>query len=139
MPVYPGAPHWRLCENQAFQAPAGVSFDMATKHELLSLFRHRLSSPSAFKPEGLVKAVRSERGIEAVSVPQICILNFGGDLNRLAGSGWVGSPMCTVGVFSHENVSFKVDGRECGIIARTIGGSYSVPIAEQLHVSGARV
>lgn len=28
---------------------------------------------------------------------------------------------------------------ECGIVARTIGGPYAVLIAEQLHVSGARV
>jgi uridine phosphorylase len=35
--------------------------------------------------------------------------------------------------------SFDVDGTECGIVARTIGGPYAVLVAEQLHVSGARV
>ena len=49
-------------------------------NEHLPLFRHRLSSPSAFQPETLIEAVRVERGIEIVPVPQICVLDFDGDL-----------------------------------------------------------
>jgi uridine phosphorylase len=35
--------------------------------------------------------------------------------------------------------TFQLDGMECGLIARTIGGPYAVLVAEQLHVSGAQV
>jgi uridine phosphorylase len=33
----------------------------------------------------------------------------------------------------------EVDGNDCGIIARTVGGPYAVLIAEQLRASGAKV
>lgn len=35
--------------------------------------------------------------------------------------------------------SFEIDGIECGIIARTIGGPYALLVAEQLLVSGVQI
>ncbi len=107
--------------------------------ELLPLFRHRHSSPSAFRPEALVKAVRIERGIEAAPVPQICVLDFDGDLTDWLVRTGIAHPYPAWACFHTTMHSFEVDGIECGIVARTIGGPYAVLIAEQLHVSGARV
>jgi uridine phosphorylase len=42
-------------------------------------------------------------------------------------------------MFSHIPVCFELEGITCGIIARTIGGPYSVLIAEQLQAAGARL
>jgi hypothetical protein len=46
----------------------------------LPLFAHPLSSPTTFTPEALLEAVRAERGISREPVPEICVLEFDGDL-----------------------------------------------------------
>ena len=103
------------------------------------LFRHRLSSPSAFRPEALVEAVRTERGIETASVPGICVLDFDGDLTDWLVEARIAHPYPAWACFHTTMHSFEIDGMECGIVARTIGGPYAVLVAEQLHVSGARI
>lgn len=103
------------------------------------LFRHRLSSPSAFRPEALVEAVRTERGIETASVPEICVLDFDGDLTDWLVKKGMAHPYPAWACFHTTMYSFEVGGIQCGIVARTIGGPYAVLVAEQLHVSGARV
>ena len=103
------------------------------------LFRHRLASPSAFRPEALVEAVRAERGIETASVPEICVLDFDGDLTDWLVKTGMAHPYPAWACFHTTMYSFEIDGTECGIVARTIGGPYAVLVAEQLYVSGARV
>jgi len=107
--------------------------------ERLPLFRHRLSSPSAFRPEKLVNAVRQERGIEVFSVPQLCVLDFDGDLTDWLVQAGLARIHPGWACFHTTMYSFEVNGTECGIIARTIGGPYAVLVAEQLGVSGARI
>lgn len=105
----------------------------------LPLFRHRLSSPSAFRPEVLVQAVRAERAMESVQAPPICVLDFDGDLTDWLVKTDIAHPYSAWACFHTTMYCFEVDGMECGIVARTIGGPYAVLVAEQLHVSGARV
>ncbi len=107
--------------------------------ERLPLFHHQLSSPSAFRPEELVKAVRAGRGIEAVSVPHICVLDFDGDVTDWLVASGLAQPYPGWACFHTTMYTFTVDETVCGIIARTIGGPYAVLVAEQLHVSGARI
>lgn len=107
--------------------------------ELLPLFRHRPSSPSAFRPEAVVEAVRVERRMESIHVPSICVLDFDGDLTDWLVKSGIAYPYPAWACFHTTMYSFEVDGVECGMVARTIGGPYSVLVAEQLHVSGARV
>ncbi len=103
------------------------------------LFRHRLSSPSAFRPEALVEAVRAERTMESAQVPHICVLDFDGDLTDWLVKTGIAHPYPAWACFHTTMYSFEIDGTECGIVARTIGGPYAVLVAEQLHVSSARV
>ena len=105
----------------------------------LPLLRHRLSSPSAFRPEAVVEAVRAERAIETSPVPAVCLLDFDGDLTDWLVRTGVAQPHPAWACFHTTMYSFSVDGMECGMVARTIGGPYAVLVAEQLHVSGARV
>ena len=108
-------------------------------NERLPLCHHRLSSPSAFRPEALVEAVRTERGIEAASVPEICVLDFDDDLTDWLVKTGIAHPHPAWACFHTTMYSFEVGGIQCGIVARTIGGPYAVLVAEQLHVSGVRV
>ncbi len=103
------------------------------------LLHHRVSAQSAFRPEGLVEAVRTERGLGSTIVPSVCLLDFDGDLTDwLVGIG-IARLYPTWACFHTKMYSFEVDDMECGIIARTIGGPYAVLVAEQLLVSGAQI
>ena len=86
-----------------------------------------------------MEAVRTERGIETASVPGICVLDFDGDLTYWLVKTGMAHPYPAWACFHTTMYSFEIDGTECGIVARTIGGPYAVLVAEQLHVSGTRV
>ena len=103
------------------------------------LLDHNLDRPSAFTPEDLVAAVREERGLESDRVPAVCVLEFDGDLTDwLIATGKV-RRWDAWGCFHTEMQALEVDGIICGIIPRTIGGPYTVLVAEQLQASGAGV
>ncbi len=109
------------------------------RREEIPLLRHPLAAPSAFTAEGLVAAVRTERTLSAEAVPQVCVLEFDGDLTDWmvnAGHARVCRDWACFHTIMH---TVDVDGTNCGIIARTIGGPYAVLVAEQLRASGAEV
>ncbi len=105
----------------------------------LPLFEHPLRAPTAFSPESLVDAVRAERGLEASPVPEVCVLEFDGDLTDWLVSSKKVKRADAWACFHTTMFSLEVDGERCGIVPRTIGGPYAVLIAEQMAVSGARV
>lgn len=110
-----------------------------SRHETIPLLNHPLGSKSAFAPEALVSAVRSERGLPAAPVPEICLLDFDGDLTDWMVATGAARPCRSWACFHTSMFSVDVDGAPCGVIARTIGGPYAVLVAEQLAVCGARV
>ena len=105
----------------------------------IPLLNHALSSASAFTPEALVAAVRAERGLLNEPSPEICVLDFDGDLTDSLVAGGTAQPFPGWACFHTRMFQFDVDGATCGLIARTIGGPYAVLVAEQLAVSGCRV
>jgi uridine phosphorylase len=107
--------------------------------ESTPLLSHPHFSPSAFTPEALVRAVRAERGIGTEDVPAICVLDFDGDLTDWLNTNGLARPCISWACFHTTMRIVSVDGIDCGIIPRTIGGPYAVLVAEQLRVSGARV
>ena len=83
--------------------------------------------------------VRRTRQIPAGVVPQICILEFDGDL-----TDWlVRKDLAKVHepwpCFHTKMFALDLGGVRCGLVARTIGGPYAVLIAEQLHAAGAQL
>jgi uridine phosphorylase len=105
----------------------------------IPLLSHPLDQPSDFTPEALIEAVRTKRKLASVAVPEVCILEFDGDLtDHLAQSNAV-VRWPTWACFHTPMFALDVDGKPCGIVPRAIGGSYAVLIAEQLLASGARV
>jgi len=107
--------------------------------ESIPLLEHSLGSPASFTPEALVEAVRLERGLAREPVPQVCVLEFDGDL-----TDWLVSQrkvsLCRSWACFHTTMFLlDVNGIPCGIVPRTIGGPYAVLVAEQMAISGARV
>ncbi|MFN0106006.1 MAG: nucleoside phosphorylase [Bryobacteraceae bacterium] len=103
------------------------------------ILSHPTDEPSAFTPDALLAAVRAGRGLPADAVPAVCVLDFDGDLTDwLVARGRV-RPCPAWACFHTTMFVFQIDGRECGLIPRTIGGPYAVLVAEQLAASRAQV
>lgn len=108
-------------------------------NETVDLLLHPLREPSSFTPEALLEAVRSERGLSGIAVPEVCLLDFDGDLTDWLGQNGQVRRWPTWACFHTHMEAFEIDGVPIGVIARTIGGPYAVLIAEQLAASGAKV
>jgi uridine phosphorylase len=107
--------------------------------ERIRLLDHPIDSPTAFSPESLVEAVRSDRHLDAVPIPEVCILEFDGDLTDWLVSTGLAKPYREWACFHSTMYSFDMEGVTYGIVPRTIGGPYAVLVAEQMAVSGARL
>jgi uridine phosphorylase len=105
----------------------------------LPLLGHPLDSESAFTPNVLIEAVRRKRGLVSVAVPEVCILEFDGDLTDYLVQSKAASPWRNWACFHTPMFALEVEGKPCGIVPRAIGGAYAVLVAEQLLASGARV
>ena len=115
-----------------------MNFDDRDKHGL-PLLKHPLDAESAFTPQALIEAVRAEKGMTSVAVPEVCILEFDGDLtDQLLQSSAV-QRWKAWACFHTPMFALEVNGRPCGIVPRAIGGSFAVLVAEQLLASGAKV
>jgi len=105
----------------------------------LPLLQHALESPSAFTPERLMNAVRTERGLVNERVPPLCVLDFDGDLSNRLAADRATTTMTSWACFHTSMGVMSLDGLRCGIVPRTIGGPYAVLVAEQLWAAGAQV
>ncbi len=84
-------------------------------------------------------AVRADRHLKALPIPEVCILEFDGDLTDWLVSTGKARRNDHWACFHSTMFSFDTEGIACGIVPRTIGGPYSVLVSEQMAVSGARV
>ena len=105
----------------------------------LPLLDHALDEPTAFTPEALMEAVRAERHIPREPVPEVCVLELDGDLTDWLVSTGKARRWESWACFHTTMFSLDVDGETFGVVPRTIGGPYSVLIAEQMAESGARI
>ena len=83
--------------------------------------------------------VRRSRHIPNGDVPAVCILEFDGDLTDWLVKEGLAKPFPTWACFHTQMFAIELEGLTCGMVARTIGGPYSVLIAEQLQAAGAKV
>ena len=105
----------------------------------IPLLHHAVREETVFSPADLLSSVRTSRGMEERSVPDVCVLDFDGDLtDKLARRGearrydnWP--------CFHSRMWAWPSEDPLCGIVPRTIGGPYAVLVAEQLAVCGAGV
>lgn len=105
----------------------------------LPLLHHDFAAPSLFTPEALLDAVRAERPRAAEPVPAVCVLDFDGDLTDSLVAGGSARPCPAWACFHTTLYRVVVDGDECGLLPRTIGGPFAVLVAEQLAASGVGV
>ena len=105
----------------------------------LPLLNHPVDEQSVFTPVNLIDSVRRARQIPEGSIPELCFLEFDGDLTDwLSGRGHA-KPFPCWPCFHTTMFAVEIEGVQCGIIPRTIGGPYAVLIAEQLAAAGSRL
>ncbi len=126
-------PPWRLGS-----APKKVS--SVKPIDQSPLFDHPLDEPTEFRPQELLDAVRALNSSIPARIPSICVLDFDGDLVDALEAAALTTKSESWALFSHRDAGTRTSaGIEVGIVGRTIGGPYSVLIAEQMAVSGAEV
>ncbi|MEX2304483.1 MAG: nucleoside phosphorylase [Bryobacterales bacterium] len=100
---------------------------------------HPTEQPSAFTAKDLIEDLRRTRYVPAGAVPPVCILEFDGDLTDWLVQEGIAKLFASWACFHTSMFAMEIEGIECGIIARTIGGPYAVLIAEQLQSAGAKI
>ena len=105
----------------------------------LPLLDHPLDQASVFTPTNLIESVRQARQIPPGSIPELCFLEFDGDLTDWLVAEGRARPFPSWPCFHTAMFAVEIEGVQCGIIPRTIGGPYAVLIAEQLAATGARL
>ncbi len=103
------------------------------------LHTHALKQPSVLTADALMREVRRTRRLKTVPVPQVCVLDFDGDLfDGLVNDG-TARPVAGWACFHTPMVAVRRHGLRCGVVPRTIGGPFAVLVAEQLIAAGAKV
>jgi uridine phosphorylase len=108
-------------------------------HSNAPVLDHPLDEASAFTAEALIDDVRRLRDIGNGVIPDVCFLEFDGDLTDWLVEQRIATPFDSWACFHTAMFSMELEGVRCGIVARTIGGPYAVLIAEQLRAAGARL
>jgi uridine phosphorylase len=103
------------------------------------LLDHVWDAASVFTPDALLAAVRLERNLPQYPAPEVCVLEFDGDLTDWLLATGKAKRWYPWACFHTSMETVEVDGEPVGIVARTIGGPYAVLVAEQLVCSGTRV
>jgi len=105
----------------------------------LPLLIHPTDQPSVFTPANLIDSVRRARKIPEGAVPALCFLEFDGDLTDWLVTQGHARLYPSWPCFHTTMYAVEAEGVTVGIIPRTIGGPYSVLVAEQLAEAGARL
>jgi hypothetical protein len=100
---------------------------------------HPFGQPSAFTAARLMQDLRRIRGVRPGAVPAICVLEFDGDLTDWLVAAGMAQKYPSWACFHTTMYTLQLEGIQCGVVSRTIGGPYAVLIAEQLHEAGARI
>ena len=99
----------------------------------------RPSAPSVFAPTALLREARRQKGLAAIDVPAVCILDPDGDLVRHLRRTKLARPFAGWPCYHSELDTFELAGRRVGIVGRAVGASFAVLVAEELFASGARL
>jgi uridine phosphorylase len=97
------------------------------------------AAPSVFVPSALLREARRQKGIAAIDVPPVCILDPDGDIVRkLRGTGQA-RPFEGWPCYHTALDTFTLGGQVAGILGCTVGAPFAVLIAEELFASGCRL
>ena len=96
-------------------------------------------SPSVFQPAALLREARRQKGLAAVDVPPVCILDPDGDIVRRLRHTGQARPFEGWPCYHTQLDTFTLADQTVGIIGCAVGAPFAVLIAEELFSSGCRL
>jgi uridine phosphorylase len=96
------------------------------------------SAPSVFRPAALLREARRQKGLPAVDVPAVCILDPDGDIVRRLRKDGRSKPFDGWPCYHTQLDTFELGGQTVGIVGCAVGAPFAVLIAEELFASGCR-
>jgi uridine phosphorylase len=97
------------------------------------------SAPSVFLPAALLREARRQKGLAAVNVPPVCILDPDGDIVRRLQQSGQSKPFAGWPCYHTRLDAFTLAGRTVGIVGCAVGAPFAVLIAEELFASGCHL
>ena len=96
-------------------------------------------APSVFLPAALLREARRQKGLAAVDVPPVCILDPDGDIVRRLRQTGQAQPFESWPCYHTRLDTFRLAEQTVGIIGCAVGAPFAVLVAEELFVSGCRL
>ena len=96
-------------------------------------------APSVFQPENLLREARRQKGVPAGAVPEVCVLDPDGDIQRALRAAGHAAPSPYWACYHTELDVFEQAGARFGLIGCAVGAAFAVLLAEQLFASGCRL
>ena len=97
------------------------------------------TAKSVFEPSALLREARRQKGIAAVNVPSVCILDPDGDIVRRLKAAGQAHLAKDWPCYHTELYTFTICKQMAGIIGCAVGAPFAVLIAEELFASGCRL
>jgi hypothetical protein len=114
-----------------------ISDEISVTSPLLARQDH--TAPSIFRPENMLREARRQKGLSAVPVAPVCILDPDGDIVDHVRRRYAATPSIHWACYHTRMWEWTSDDIHYGIIGLAVGGSFSVMVAEQLFASGCRL
>jgi uridine phosphorylase len=97
------------------------------------------AAPSVFVPAALIREARRQKGIPAVDVPAVCILDPDGDIVRRLRQTGRSKPFEGWPCYHTALDTFELAGRTVGVVGCAVGAPFAVLVAEELFACGCRL
>ncbi len=103
------------------------------------LDKKNTSLPSVFEPTALLREARRQKGLVAVDVPRVCILDPDGDIVRRLKQTGQSQPFDGWPCYHTKLDTFILSGQTVGIVGCAVGAPFAVLVAEELFACGCRL
>jgi uridine phosphorylase len=100
------------------------------------LGKKNTSAPSVFQPAALLREARRQKGLPALDVPRVCILDPDGDIVRHLLRTGRATPFAGWACYHTTLHTFTLGAETVGIVGCVVGAPFAVLVAEQLFASG---
>lgn len=94
---------------------------------------------SAFTAEGLLREARRQKGLPAVPVPPVCVLDPDGDVVRMLRDSGRAQRDGNWPCYHTELFRSRIDGAQVGVVGCAVGAPFAVLVAEELFASGCEL
>jgi uridine phosphorylase len=96
-------------------------------------------APSVFQPAALLREARRQKGLAAIDVPPVCILDPDGDIVRQLRQTSEAQIFESRPCYHTRLDTFALRGQTVGIVGCAVGAPFAVLIAEELFASGCKL